>query len=195
MLRYLPLILKNSWRNRRRTVLTIASIGVSMCLLGVMMAMYHAFYLSAPAADEAHRLVVRNRISLTVPMPLSYQAHIRSMPGVQDVMISNWFGGTYKDNRDPKNMFARFAIEPEKLFSIFTEFRIPEDQKQAFIRDRAGCVIGRDLVDTFGFKIGDRIPITGDIYPGSYEFTVRGIFDSPRATNVLYFNKEYMDQM
>ncbi|PWT86595.1 MAG: ABC transporter ATP-binding protein [Proteobacteria bacterium] len=110
------------------------------------------------------------------------------------MMISNWFGGTYKDNRDPKNMFARFAIEPEKLFSIFTEFRIPEDQKQAFIHDRAGCVIGRDLVDTFGFKIGDRIPITGDIYPGSYEFTVRGIFDSPRANNVLYFNKEYVDQ-
>jgi putative ABC transport system permease protein len=194
MLRYLPLILKNSWRNRRRTVLTIASIGVSMCLLGVMMAMYHAFYLSAPAADEAHRLVVRNRISLTVPMPLSYQTHIRQMPGVQEVMISNWFGGTYKDNRDPKNMFARFGVEPEKLFTLYTEFRIPEDQKQAFIRDRAGCVIGRDLANTFGFKVGDRIPVTGDIYPGNFEFTVRGIFESPRTNDILYFNKEYVDQ-
>jgi putative ABC transport system permease protein len=194
MLRYLPLILKNSWRNRRRTLLTIASIGVSMCLLGVMMAMYHAFYLSAPAADEAHRLVVRNRISLTVPMPLSYQTHIRQMPGVNEVMISNWFGGTFKDNRDPKNMFPRFGVEPEKLFSIYTEFRIPEDQKQAFIRDRSGCVIGRDLANMFGFKIGDRIPITGDIYPGNYEFTVRGIFDTPRTADLLYFNKEYVDQ-
>jgi putative ABC transport system permease protein len=194
MLRYLPLILKNSWRNRRRTSLTIASIGVSMCLLGVMMAMYHAFYLSAPAADEALRLVVRNRISLTVTMPLSYQTHIRQMPGVQEVMISNWFGGTFKDNRDPKNMFARFGVEPEKLFTIYSEFRIPEDQKRAFIHDRAGCVIGSDLANTFGFKIGDRIPITGDIYPGNYEFTVRGIFESPRTSDVLFFNKEYVDQ-
>jgi putative ABC transport system permease protein len=194
MLRYLPLILKNSWRNRRRTLLTIASIGVSMCLLGVMMAMYHAFYLSAPAADEALRLVVRNRVSLTVTMPLSYQTHIRQIPGVQEVMISNWFGGTYRDNRDPKNMFARFGVEPEKLFTIYSEFRIPEDQKRDFIRDRAGCVIGRDLANTFNFKVGDRIPITGDIYPGNYEFTVRGIFDSPRTNLVLFFNKEYVDQ-
>src|SRR5262249_49774209 len=139
-------------------------------------------------------LVVRNRVSLTVTMPLSYQTHIRQIPGVQEVMISNWFGGTYRDNRDPKNMFARFGVEPEKLFTIYSDFRIPEDQKRDFIRDRAGCIIGRDLANTFNFKVGDRIPITGDIYPGSYEFTVRGIFDSPRTNLVLYFNKEYVDQ-
>src|SRR5215831_10319230 len=110
MSRYLPLILKNCWRNRRRTVLTVASIAVSMCLLGVMIALYHAFYLSAPAPDQALRLVVRNRVSLTVAMPLAYQQRIRQVPGVREVMVSNWFGGTYKDNRDPKNQFARFAV-------------------------------------------------------------------------------------
>jgi len=193
-MRYLPLILKNSWRNRRRTLLTIASIGVSMCLLGLMISLYHAFYLSAPAPEQARRLVVRNKISLTVPMPLSYQGHIRQLPGVQEVMIANWFGGVFKDNRDPKNMFARFSVEPEKLFTIYGEFRIPEDQKQAFIHDRTGCVVGRDLVSKFGFKVGDRIPLTGDIYPGNYEFTVRGIFDAPQNTDLMYFNKEYVDQ-
>src|ERR1041385_6948651 len=100
MARYLPLVLKNCWRNRRRTVLTVASIAVSMCLLGVMISLYHSFYLSEPAPEQARRLVTRNRISLTVPMPRSYQAHIRQMPGVQEVMVSNWFGGTYKDARD-----------------------------------------------------------------------------------------------
>jgi putative ABC transport system permease protein len=193
-MRYLPLILKNSWRNRRRTLLTIASIGVSMCLLGLMISLYHAFYLSAPAPEQARRLVVRNKISLAVTMPLSYQGHIRQIPGVQEAMISNWFGGVFKDNRDPKNMFARFSVEPEKLFTIFGEFRIPEDQKKAFIHDRTGCVVGRDLVNKFGFKIGDRIPLTGDIYPGNYEFTVRGIFDAPQNTDLMYFNKEYIDQ-
>jgi putative ABC transport system permease protein len=193
-MRYLPLILKNSWRNRRRTLLTIASIGVSMCLLGVMISLYHAFYLSAPAPEQARRLVVRNKISLAVPMPLSYQGHIRQIPGVQEVMISNWFGGVFRDNRDPKNMFARFSVEPEKLFKIYGDFRIPEDQKQAFIHDRTGCVVGRDLVNKFGFKVGDRITLTGDIYPGNYEFTVRGIFDATQNTDLMYFNKEYLDQ-
>jgi putative ABC transport system permease protein len=91
-------------------------------------------------------------------------------------------------------MFARFSVEPEKLFTLYGEFRIPEDQKQAFIHDRTGCVVGRDLVNKFGFKVGDRIPLTGDIYPGHYEFTVRGIFDAPQNTDLMYFNKEYLDQ-
>jgi putative ABC transport system permease protein len=193
-MRYLPLILKNSWRNRRRTILTIASIGISMCLLGVMVAMFHAFYLSDPTPEQALRLVARNRVSYTVSMPLSYEAEIQRMPGVRDVMVSQWFGGVYKDARDPKNQFARYAIEPDKMFTIFGELRIPEDQKQAFIHDRTGCVIGRGLADAFGFKIGDRIHMTGDIFPGDYEFTVRGIFDSPRASDELYFDKEYLEQ-
>src|SRR4051794_3305200 len=194
MLRYLPLILKNCWRNRRRTVLTIASIGISMCLLGVMMTMYHAFYLSEPKAEEARRLVVRNRVSLTVPIPISYMSRIKQIPGVQEAMIGNWFGGTYKDNRDPKNMFARFAVEPEKLFTVYGEIRIPDEEKRAFLKDRAGCVIGRDVARNHNLKVGDRLPIMGDIYPGNYEFTIRGIFDWPRTSEVMYFNKEYLEQ-
>jgi putative ABC transport system permease protein len=193
-MRYLPLILKNCWRNRRRTLLTIASIGISMCLLGVMIAMYHAFYLSAPQDYEALRLVTRNRISLTVAIPVAYQRRIEQMPGVREVMITNWFGGTYKDARDPKNNFPRFSVEPEKLFKLYGEFRIPEDQKRAFERERTACVIGRDLANQFHFNLGDRITLIGDIYPGTFEFTVRGIFESPRASDVMYINKEYVDQ-
>jgi putative ABC transport system permease protein len=194
MARYLPLIFKNCWRNRRRTILTIVSIAVSMCLLGVMVSLYHAFYLSDPAPDQALRLVVRSRVSLTVPIPRSYQQRIQQIPGVREVMIYNWFGGTFKDNRDPKNQFARFAVEPEKLFVIYGELTIPEDQKKAFIQDRTGCVVGRDVANTFNFHVGERINLTGDIYPGAFEFTIRGIFDSPRASDVMYINKEYIDQ-
>ncbi|MGD0497323.1 MAG: FtsX-like permease family protein [Bryobacteraceae bacterium] len=194
MLRHFPLILKNCWRNRRRTVLTILSISVSMCLLGVMIAIYHAFYLSSPAPEEALRLVVRNRISLTVTMPQFYAARIKQIPGVREVMISQWFNGTYKDARDPKNFFGRLGVEPEKLFRMFSEFRIPEDQKQAFLRDRTGCVVGRDLANSLGFQVGDRLPLVGDIYPGNYEFTVRGIFDSPRPSGFMFFDDEYLEQ-
>ena len=194
MFRYFPLILKNCWRNRRRTVLTVLSIAVSMCLLGVMIAVYHAFYLSAPTNEEARRLVVRNRISLTVTLPEYYAARIKQIPGVHEVMYSQWFDGTYKDARDPKNFFARLAVEPEKLFKMFPELTIPEDQRRAFERERTACVVGRDLANSQNFKIGDRIPIVGDIFPGDYEFTVRGIFDSPRSSDVLYFSRDYLEQ-
>ncbi len=194
MLRYLPLIVKNCWRNRRRTILTVASIGISMCLLGVMISMYHAFYLSDPTPDQALRLLTQNRVSLTTVIPRSYQSRIEQVPGVRLVMVYDWYGGTYKDNRDPKNQFARFAVEPEKLFRIFGEDRIPDDQKKAFENERTACVVGRDLVNTFGFKLGDHIHFTGDIYPGALELTVRGIFDSPAASAVLFFNKEYLEQ-
>ncbi len=193
-MRYLPLMLKNCWRNRRRTILTIASIGVSMCLLGVMIGLYHGFYLADPDPGEAQRVVTRNRISLTQVMPLSYQMQIQRIPGVKEVMIANWFGGTYKDARDPKNQFSRFTVEPERLFTMYREFRMPDDQKRAFEKDRTGCVVGRDLANAFHFKIGDRITLTGDIYPGNYDFTVRGIFDSPRVSDLMYMNKEYIDQ-
>jgi len=193
-MRYLSLILKNGWRNRRRTILTVLSIGISMCLLGVMIAMFHAFYLSDPTPEAALRLVTRNRISYTVSMPLSYEAEIKHVPGVREVMVAQWFGGVYKDARDPKNQFSREAIEPDKFFTIFSEYRAPEDQKQAFLHDRTGCVIGRDLANTFNFHIGDRIHLTGDIFPGTYEFTVRAIFDSPRASSEMYFDKEYLEQ-
>jgi putative ABC transport system permease protein len=150
--------------------------------------------MSDPDPGEALRLVVRNRVSLTVAIPQSYQSRILRVPGVKEAMIANWFGGTYKDPHDPANQFARFSVEPDKLFVLYHEFRIPEDQKQAFIHERTACVIGRDLANNLHLKLGDRIPVIGDIYPGNFEFNVRGIFDSPRASQIMYFNKEYIDQ-
>jgi putative ABC transport system permease protein len=191
MLRFLPLVLKNCWRNRRRTLLTIASISVSMCLLGVMIAMYHALYLSDATPEQALRVVTRNKISLTQQMPESYKNRIKQIPGVREVMVSQWFGGTYKD---PKNFFARFAADSDKVFVIFKELKIPADQRVAFERDRTACVIGRDLANKFKIKIGDRMALVGDIFPGDYDFTVRGIFDSPRSSEIMYFSREYLEQ-
>jgi putative ABC transport system permease protein len=191
MFRFLPLVLKNCWRNRRRTFLTIASISISMCLLGVMIAMYHALYLSDAPPEEALRIVTRNKISLTQQMPESYKNRIKQIPGVREVMVSQWFGGTYKD---PKNFFARFAADPDKVFIIYSELKIPTDQRTAFERDRTGCVIGRDLANKYKLKVGDRMALVGDIFPGNYEFTIRGIFDSPRASEVMYFSRDYLEQ-
>jgi putative ABC transport system permease protein len=137
------------------------------------------------------RLVTRNRISLTQPIPQSYEARIKQVPGVREVMISQWFGGTYID---AKHFFARFAVDSDELFAMHSELYIPEDQRRAFMQNRTACVIGRDLAKKYNFRLGDRIHLVGDIFPGDYEFAVAGIFDSPRASEVLYFSREYLEQ-
>jgi putative ABC transport system permease protein len=189
-----PLILRNSWRNRRRTVLTVLSIGASMCLLGLLLAIYHAFFLNQPTPEQAVRLVTRNRVSLVFPMPESYADKIRRVPGVREVVIRDWFGGTYKDNRDTRNIFPRFAVEPDRLFAVYGDISLPEDQKQAFRQERTACIVGRDLARRLGLQLGDHITIKGDIYPMDAELTVRGIFDSPLAGEVLFFNRKYTQE-
>ncbi len=194
MHRYLPLILKNSLRNRRRSTLTILSIAASLCLLGVLMTIYHFFYLSQATPEQALRLWVRHRVSLTNIMPAAYREQIRKVPGVVDVTINQWFGGVYKDSRDMKNMFARFAVEPERFFLFYPEHRISGEEKQAFQRERTACIVGNGLVERLGFKIGDRITLAGDIFPVKLELVVRGIYYGKQDNENLFFHREYLNE-
>jgi|GraSoiStandDraft_50_1057286.scaffolds.fasta_scaffold14363_3 putative ABC transport system permease protein len=192
MFRYFSLAFKNSLRNRRRSILTISSIAVSLCLLGVLIAIYHALFYGDATPGQALRVVVRHRVSLAQPIPIAYEAKIRTVPHVKEVSVWNWYGGTYKDARDPKNFFARFGVEPAAFMKIRTQMEMPEDQRRAFITDRTGCVVSKDLARKLGFKIGDRITLTGDIYPGTLELKVVGIFEDPDAQQSLYFNYDYL---
>ena len=192
-MKYLPLILKNSLRNRKRTSLTVASIAVSFCLLGFLLAMYRVlFFGNDPTPAQALRLFTHHRVSLSQPMPASYEAKIASVPGVKAVTVWQWFGGVYKDARDPKNFFMRMAAEPDKVFSIFSELQIPEDQKLAFQHDRTGCIAAKALVDRLGWKPGQHITIVGDIFPVNLELTLDGIFDTPDHVEMLVFNHAYL---
>lgn len=190
MAKFISLIWKNAIRNRRRSLLTVASIAASFCMLGVLLAIYVALFLTGDDSPAgARRLVTRNRISLTQIMPISYEAKIRQVPGVETVMAYQWFGGVYKE---PKNFFARFACEPESLFKIYPEYRIPEEEKRAFQADRAGTVLGRDLANKFNIKTGDKITLKGDIFPIDLEFNVRGLFDADKNEEVMWFNIDYL---
>ncbi|MGH9640470.1 MAG: ABC transporter permease, partial [Bryobacteraceae bacterium] len=190
MFRYLPLAFKNALRNRRRTALTISSIAVSLCLLGVLIAIYHALYYQQATPGQALRLVVRHKVSLAQAFPSAYEAKIRRIPGVVAVSAWNWFGGTYKDNQ-PKNYFARFGVEPAQFLKLRTQMKMPQDERTAFVRERTACVIAKDLADRLHFHLGDRITLQGDIYPVKLELIVRGIFEDPDARDSLFFNMEY----
>jgi putative ABC transport system permease protein len=151
-----------------------------------------AWYAGATAASNA-RLVARNAISLVFPLPLSYENRIRGVDGVTLVARSNWFGGVY---RDPKNFFAQFAVSDNYL-DLYPELVLPAQQRADYQRDRKGTLVGRQLANQFGFKVGDIIPIKGTIYPGTWDFVVRGILDGrdeSTITRQMLFHWEYLNE-
>jgi putative ABC transport system permease protein len=194
MNRYLQLVLKNSLRNRRRSMLTIASMAVSICLIGVLLALSRAlFYGGDTTPGQAKRLIVHHKIALTQDLPVAYEQTIQKIPDVHAVTRLRWFGGTYRDARDPKNRFAQFAIEPKTLFEVHPEFQIPETEKQAFILQKTACVASRPLAEKLGWKVGERITLVGGMSPNTLELTLVGIFDAPTDnSSVLYFNWDYL---
>ena len=174
----LRLIVKNAMRHKLRTSLTILGLVVAIFAFGLLQTVIDAWYAGAEGASNA-TLVTRNKTSLVFPLPLSYEARIRAVPGVTGVGYANWFQGTYKD---PKNFFAQFAISGASYLDIYPDYLLPPDQRAAFLRDRKGALVGRKLADQFGFKVGDVIPLKGTIYPGDWELVVRGIFDGQQST-------------
>ncbi len=187
------LIVKNIFRARLRSLLTITGLVIAVIAFGLLRTVVDAWYAGSDAAS-ANRLVSRNAISLTFTMPTYYKDRIRAVDGVTQIAISNWFGGIYQD---PKNFFPQMAITLPMYFELYPEFLLPPEELQAMMRDRTGCIVGRSLANSYGWKIGDKIPIQGTIYPGTWEFTVRGIFDGKdegTVTRQFFFHWDYLNE-
>ncbi len=193
MWKYIPFAFKNSLRNKRRTILTIASISVSLFLLGMLVAVYHAFYYRNAAPEEALRLVTRNRVSLAFPLPEYYEQQIKRISGVREVCPRSWFGGIYIDNR-PEHFFARFSTDPEKIFHVYPEVKISPEELKAFQSDRTGAAVGKTLAEKQHFKLGQKITIKGDFYSVNLELTIRAIFQGVANDATLYFHRKYLEE-
>jgi putative ABC transport system permease protein len=186
-------VTKSAFRNKRRSLLTVASIMFSLVLLTLMMTIWHRFYIDQGEGQSVQRLITRHRVSLTQNMPVYYREKMRTVPGVVAVAPTQWFGGLYKDEK-PENFFAQFGTDPGEIFKVMTDFKIPADQLEAWQRDQAGCVVDSELAKKFGWKVGDRIVIKGTIFPVNLELTVRGIFTAPQPSITVYFNQKYVEE-
>ena len=195
-MRFLPIVWRNLLRRKFRTFFTMGAIFFAFLLFGVLMAIRSAFSMGVEMAGEG-RLMAMDKVSIINPLPASYEAQIRQVPGVTDITHANWFGGYYQEVR---NQFATFATDPESWLRIYSkEFELPEDQKKAFLADRTGAIVGFDTAKKYGFKVGQRVPIQGTIYRrpdgGPWEFTIDGIYDSKikgaDKTNLI-FNYLYL---
>ncbi|MEW6118163.1 MAG: FtsX-like permease family protein [Nitrospirota bacterium] len=189
----LKLLVKNAFRHKLRTWLTILGMTIAILAFGLLRTVVSAWYAGVEASS-ANRLVTRNAISLVFSLPISYKEKIRQVEGVARVSAGNWFGGIYIDE---KNFFANFAVEPRSYFDIYPEILLTPDQKEAFLRDRKGAIAGRKLIDRFGWKIGDTITLKGTIFPGNWDFVLRGIYrgrDKSVDESMFLFHWEYLNE-
>jgi putative ABC transport system permease protein len=186
-------VTKNAFRNKRRSVLTVLSIAFSLLLLTFMMTLWHAFALDEGSAESAERLIVRHKVSLTFLLPGFYREKLRTVPGVVAVVPSSWFQGVYKDQK-PENFFPRFGTDPDEFLKVFRDVSLPEDQIKAWQQDRQGAIVSEALAAKYGWKLGDRIFIQGDIYPVDLELNIRGIYHHDPDTKSLYFNAKYVEE-
>lgn len=192
---YPSLVFRNMFRNRRRTAFTVASVAVSICLVGLLFALTRALFFGGDSTPgQAKRVVLHHKIALTEDLPLGYEPTIEKIPGVHAVTSLRWFGGTYKDSRDPNNRFAQFAIEPKTLFDVHPEYQISQTEKDRFVAQKTACVASRPLAERLGWKLGERITVVGGMLPATLELTLAGIFDPPRddRSSVIYFNRDYL---
>jgi putative ABC transport system permease protein len=192
-MKFRHLILANLLRKKIRTTLTIGSFGVALFLFGLLVVVRGAFSQGVDVAG-ADRLVVINKVSIIQHLPLSYKERLLKISGVKEVTFDSWFGGVYQDER---NFFPQFAVDVETQRSMFNEFVIPDDQWQAFVADREGCIVGEGLAERFHWKIGDRIPIKGTFYPGNWQFNIRGIYHGKRPqddTSQFWFHWDFLEE-
>jgi putative ABC transport system permease protein len=181
---------RNVVRNRRRTLLTVLSIGLSIFLLSTLMTVLTELERESPDGDQHLRLVVRRASSLGDPLPESYGAKLARVPGVRMIHTLSWFGGIYVDER---NFFANFACDPATLMPMFNENRLPPEQLAVFLKEQTAAVAGRKLAERFNWRLGDKITLTGTIYPVDLDFTLRGIYTGLDET-AFFFHHRYLDE-
>ncbi len=192
-MRILKLFFRNAFRHKLRTGLTILGITIAILAFGMLRTMVNAWYAGVEASS-ANRLVIRNAISLVFPLPLAYKDKIRQVGGVTLVSWGNWFGGVYIEE---KNFFPNFAVEPRSFLVLYPEYLIPDLQRASFLNDRRGAVAGKKVADKYGWKVGDTVTLKGTIFPGNWEFTLRGIYrgkDRSVDETQFFFHWDYLDE-
>ena len=187
------LVFKNAFRHKLRSFLTILGIAIAVIAFGVLRTVVTAWYVGVEAT-AANRLVTRQAVSFIFPLPYTYRDKIQQVPGVSQVTFATWFQGVYIDKNQ---FFARFACDAETMFDVYPEFLLTKKELETFKREQNSCVVGEDIAKQYKLKIGDVMPIEGDIFPGRWEFVIRGIYkprDKTTDATQMMFHWNYVNE-
>jgi putative ABC transport system permease protein len=195
-MKFLPLLWSSLWRKKVRTIFTLLSIFVAFLLFGLLMTIRTAFSFGVEIAG-LDRLVLIHKVSLIMPLPVSYLERLRATEGVTLATHNSWFGGVYQD---PSNFFAQISVEPEPFMKLYPEYKVPPEQMKAWLADRQGALVGVDLAKRFNWKIGDRVPIVGTIWQPKqgqvWEFNIAGMYDGDPGVDKtqFFFRYDYLNE-
>jgi putative ABC transport system permease protein len=192
-MKFLPLVLANLGRHKRRTILTITSVALALFLFASLQTVVTTI-ASASKFGSARRLVATNATGIVFPLPIAYANRLQAVKGVEGVTWANWFGGRYGDGR---RFFATFAIEPKSYLDLYPEMTVPAEQKEAFIRERSAALVGKRLMEVFGWKLGQNVTLQGTIFPGDWTFTIRGVYTPTNPAigdDAFMFHHDYMEE-
>jgi putative ABC transport system permease protein len=193
MMFVLKLIIRNAFRHKLRSILTVVGVAIAVLAFGLLRTLVAAWYVGVESSSSS-RLITRNAISLIFVLPASHKEKILQVPGVTAASYGNWFGGVYIDE---KNFFPNFAVEPRTYLDLYPEYLLTAGEKKAFLVDRKGCVVGRNTAERFGWKVGDVVTLRGTIFPGQWEFVVRGIYRGAERitdTTQFFFHWDYLNE-
>ncbi|MDT3696466.1 MAG: FtsX-like permease family protein [Ignavibacterium sp.] len=192
-MKILKIIFANALRHKLRTTLTILGIAIAVIAFGVLRTVVTVWDSSVDAA-AANRLITRQAVSFIFPLPYAYKEKIKSVEGVKEVSFANWFGGVYKDKN---NFFTRMCVDADTYFDVLPEFLISPEELENFKKERNACVIGQEIATQYNLKLGDQMVLDGDIFPGRWEFVIRGIY-KPKNNNTdgtqMLFHWDYIDE-
>jgi putative ABC transport system permease protein len=192
-MKFVRFILRNTFRNPRRTTLTVLSIGMSLFLISTLKTVLDELESPPATPESAKRVVTRHLTGLASVMPIAHRERIRQVPGVEEVVASQWFGGVYKD---PDNFFAQFALDADKFSVVYPEVRTQTpEQMDAFVKLRTGALAGIELAQRFGWKVGDRITLEGAIFPINPELTITGLVTGGGSESNFYFHWDYFNEL
>lgn len=192
-MKILKLIFKNTLRHKLRTTLTILGIAIAVIAFGILRTVVTAWHVGVDAS-AANRLITRQAVSFIFPLPVTYKEKIATVPGVEKVTFSTWFQGVYIDKNQ---FFTRMAVDHETFFSVYPEFLLTKEELENFKNERTATIIGADLAKTYNLSIGDVMTLEGDIYPGTWNFTVRGIYqprDKATDGTMMVFRWDYVNE-
>jgi putative ABC transport system permease protein len=192
-MKFLPLILRNAFRNKRRSVLTILSISMSLFLISTLRTLLEQLGSRPMTEESATRVLTRHQTSLANVLPISYREKIRQTPGVVDASAYQWVGGIYKD---PANFFAQFAVDADRFFTVYPDIHTQApDQKEAFLREKPAALAGVTLAKRYGWKVGDRVTLQGTIFSANIDLVIRGIIEGAGSNNMMLLRHDYLNEL
>lgn len=198
MFRWLPLVWANLTRRKLRFAFTFISIMLAFLMFGLLDALRTSLNGAVDLAG-ADRLLMQNKINMTVPFPISYYEKVKAVPGVRAATVMNWFGGMYKDGKQPIQVQA---VNPEAFLEVYPDLLLKPEEALAFKQNRQAIIVGKILADTHGWKVGQRIPLRSAIWRkldggDTWQFDIVGIYDvkgSGINKASAFFNYEYFNE-